>query len=72
MFSKRKFTQRLFKKYNNKRERDARITARELKEIQQLYVTSLVISAFIGVLFVLLFYLPIYMFPSFFNENVLQ
>ena len=72
MFSKRKFTQRLFKKYNNKRERDARITARELKEIQQLYVTSLVISAFIGVLFVTLYYVPIYMFPSFFNENLLK
>ncbi len=72
MFSKRKIAQRLFEKYNNKRESDARITARELKEIQRLYVTSLTISASIGVFFVLLFYLPIYLFPSFFNENLLN
>jgi len=72
MFSKKKIAQRLFNKYKNRRDSDTRITAREIKEIQQLYVTSLIISAFIGVLFVLLFYLPIYMFPSFFNENVLQ
>jgi hypothetical protein len=72
MFSKQKIAQRLFDRYKSKRESDSSITARELKEIQQLYVTSLVISAFIGVLFVLLFYLPIYMFPSFFNENILK
>lgn len=72
MFSKQKIAQHLFNKYKNKRENNPQITTRELKEIQRLYVTSLVISALIGVLFVLLFYLPIYMFPTFFNEHILK
>jgi len=72
MFSKQKIARNLFRKYQIKREQEAQITERELKEINRLYVKALIISGAIGVFFVVLFYLPIYQFPSFFNENFLH
>ena len=71
MFSKRKFARWLFQKYSLQRDTDTRISAQELEELRILYIKSIAVSAFIGVLFVLLYYIPIYLFPAFFNEHIL-
>ncbi|NDB35260.1 MAG: hypothetical protein EB023_07925 [Flavobacteriia bacterium] len=72
MFSKKKIAQRLFSKYHSLRDSDVRISKKELEDVKKLYIKSLIISALIGVLFVLLFYIPIYIFPDFFNGNILK
>lgn len=72
MFFRKKISRSLYNKYLGIREIDTRISVRELQEIKKLEFQFLAISALIGVVFVLGFYIPIYVFPQFFNGQVIE
>ncbi|NBU48349.1 MAG: hypothetical protein EBS34_13115, partial [Flavobacteriales bacterium] len=72
MSFRKKISNSLFYKYQGIRENDTKITFGELQEIKKIKFQFLAISALIGILFVLIFYVPIYVFPSFFNDHVFE
>jgi hypothetical protein len=72
MLSKKKYVRRLYNKYSLQREQDTRISKRELSEIKRIYYWALFLSAIIGVAFILLLFLPIHRYPSFFNDAIIN
>jgi hypothetical protein len=68
MILKGRLSRNFFNKYQAKRGAASKPRVSHDLEINALYRNSLFISGFLGVVFVLFYYLPIYRFPEFFNQ----
>ena len=72
MFYHQRISERLFRQFQEKKPVSTALDVSNLKAIQRLYWFSICVSGFIGAFIILSYYLPLYLFDSFFDGYVLN
>ncbi|MFM7596120.1 MAG: LBF_2804 family protein [Flavobacteriales bacterium] len=67
-----KISEWLFDSFQGEIKGDITIDEKEIQQLNRLQVITLGLAAFIGALFILLYYLPVYLYEGFFNSFVIE